>query len=102
MLNTFSNCFTPVPAHMKSHSLPNHASQNYSKNYSYAIFEILRISPDDFATQLTLLDLPIFLEIKPDELTSCSWNKKNKLTVAPNVVAFSRRFNHVSTDSTKV
>ena len=27
---------------------------------------------------------------------SCSWNKKNKLEVAPNVVAFIKRFNHVS------
>ena len=27
---------------------------------------------------------------------SCSWNKKNKLEVAPNVVAFIKKFNHVS------
>ena len=53
-------------------------------------------SPDDLASQITLLDHPVFCSIMPDELTSCSWTKKNKETVAPNVVAFIRRFNYIS------
>lgn len=87
--NSLNN--TAVPVHAKTQSLPCNVTQNYNKNYSF--FET---KPEDFASQLTLLDLPVFLSIQPDELTSCAWNKKHKLTVAPNVVAFTKRFNHVS------
>lgn len=80
-----------LPSQIKSQSLPNH-----STNGSSYLMNILNVSPEEFASQLTLLDLPVLLAITPDELSSCGWNKKNKLTIAPNVVAFSRRFNHVS------
>ena len=53
-------------------------------------------SPDDLAAQLTIMDQLVFRDIGPEELTSCSWNKKNKLEVAPNIVNLTRRFNHVS------
>ena len=42
--------------------------------------------------QLTLLDLPVFCAIQPEELSSCKWNKKNKREIAPNIVAFISRF----------
>ena len=42
--------------------------------------------------QLTLLDLPVFCAIQPEELISCKWNKKNKREIAPNIVAFISRF----------
>lgn len=60
------------------------------------IISALRVSPDELAGQITLLDFPVFAAIQPDELTSCSWTKKNKHQIAPNVVAFTRRFNHTS------
>ncbi|KAJ8686356.1 hypothetical protein QAD02_022150 [Eretmocerus hayati] len=77
----------------KSNSLPGRCSVNSPlPNANVAI----EIPAEDLATQLTLLDVGVFKSIRPEELSSCSWNKKNKLIVAPNVVSFTRRFNHTS------
>lgn len=54
------------------------------------------MAPDSVAAQLTLMVFPMFQRIQPEELTSCGWSKNNKLDVAPNVVAMTRHFNHVS------
>nr|CAD7195753.1 unnamed protein product [Timema douglasi] len=74
-----------VPVHSKSHSLPLNAS---IKSYDLVVFDPLRVLPEDFASQVTLLDVPVFRAICSEELVSCAWNKKNKLDVAPNVVSF--------------
>ncbi|XP_072930455.1 ras-specific guanine nucleotide-releasing factor RalGPS1 isoform X2 [Epargyreus clarus] len=78
----------------KTSSLP--AASSINQTWDEIVCSAMRVAPEDIANQLSLLDLPCFKSIKPEELTSCGWNKANKLTVAPNVVAFTKRFNRVS------
>lgn len=77
----------------KSNSLPGRCNVSSPVPNATVATEI---PAEDLASQLTLLDAGVFKCIRPEELSSCSWNKKNKLLVAPNVVSFTRRFNHVS------
>jgi len=63
---------------------------------SPVVQSIVHVSAENVAGQLTLLVVPIFAKIQPEELTSCGWSKSNKLEIAPNVVAMTRHFNHVS------
>lgn len=77
----------------KTQSLPTNTSIS---DMDAVVLNALRIPPDELAGQITLLDFPAFADIIPDELTSCAWTKKNKYTVAPNIVAFTKRFNHTS------
>ncbi|XP_055541462.1 ras-specific guanine nucleotide-releasing factor RalGPS1 [Wyeomyia smithii] len=84
---TYKRCSTPN----KSQSLPPNSS---IANIDSIIISCLGVAPEELANQLTLLDFPVFTAIQPDELTSCAWNKKNKAELSPNVVAFTKRFNH--------
>lgn len=75
----------------KTQSLPINATIN---GLDSIILSALRVSAEELAGQITLLDFPEFAAIQPDELTSCAWTKKNKHVVAPSIVAFTKRFNH--------
>ncbi|CAK1555027.1 unnamed protein product [Leptosia nina] len=77
----------------KTNSLPGAASIG---RWDVHVCCAMQISPEDIANQLSLLDLPCFKAIRPKELLTCGWTKSNKATVAPNVVAFTKRFNRVS------
>ncbi|XP_017961703.1 ras-specific guanine nucleotide-releasing factor RalGPS1 isoform X1 [Drosophila navojoa] len=88
----YSIATTAAPAN-KSQSLPAHGS---IKQLDAVILSALRVPADVLANQITLLDFPVFALIQPDELSSCAWTKKDKHVVTPNIVAFTKRFNHTS------
>ncbi|XP_026102053.1 ras-specific guanine nucleotide-releasing factor RalGPS1-like [Carassius auratus] len=71
-------------------------SADYTKSYDAVVFDVLKVTPEEFASQITLMDAPVFKAIQPEELSSCGWNKKEKHSLAPNVVSITRRFNQVS------
>ncbi|RNA42898.1 ras-specific guanine nucleotide-releasing factor 1 [Brachionus plicatilis] len=62
-----------------------------NKAFDDVVFDILKVGPDEIAGQLTLIDLPLFKAIEPDELISCKWMSREKLIKAPNIVQFTRR-----------
>ncbi|KAI4816478.1 hypothetical protein KUCAC02_008805 [Chaenocephalus aceratus] len=82
-------------ASSSSDSLDGHCV-DYAKSYDAVVFDVLKVTPGEFASQITLMDAPVFKAIHPEELACCGWNGKEKHRMAPNIVAFTRRFNQVS------
>ncbi|KAK2863905.1 hypothetical protein Q7C36_003059 [Tachysurus vachellii] len=79
-----------------SESLSEKGSAELKKSFDAVVFDVLKVTPEEYAGQITLMDAPVFKAIQPEELSSCGWNKKEKHSSAPNAVAFTRRFNQVS------
>uniref|UniRef100_A0AAY5KMD4 Ral GEF with PH domain and SH3 binding motif 2 n=1 Tax=Esox lucius TaxID=8010 RepID=A0AAY5KMD4_ESOLU len=75
-----------------SESLSDKGSEP-KKSFDAVVFDVLKVTPEEYAGQITLMDAPVFKAIQPEELSSCGWNKKEKHSSAPNAVAFTRRFN---------
>ncbi|KAK1786862.1 hypothetical protein P4O66_017244 [Electrophorus voltai] len=87
-------------------------SLDSAKSYDAVVFDVLRVTPEEFASQTIHYGLAQRFSSCPSEgaamccshvwndrvseLASCGWNKKEKHSLAPNVVAFTRRFNQVS------
>ncbi|XP_031558507.1 ras-specific guanine nucleotide-releasing factor RalGPS2-like [Actinia tenebrosa] len=67
-----------------------------NKNFDAVVFDIRKVTPEEFAKEVTYKDIYVFKSIRPEELSGCGWTKKDKLKLAPNVVAFIQRFNHIS------
>ncbi|XP_062308772.1 ras-specific guanine nucleotide-releasing factor RalGPS2 [Osmerus eperlanus] len=78
-----------------SESLSEKGSE-LKKSFDAVVFDVLKVTPEEYAGQITLMDAPVFQAIQPEELSSCGWNKKEKHSSAPNAVAFTRRFNQTS------
>ncbi|XP_072723503.1 ras-specific guanine nucleotide-releasing factor RalGPS2 isoform X4 [Ciconia boyciana] len=79
-----------------SESLSDKGSAELKKSFDAVVFDVLKVTPEEYAGQITLMDVPVFKAIQPEELASCGWNKREKYSSAPNAVAFTRRFNLVS------
>ncbi|XP_034386367.1 ras-specific guanine nucleotide-releasing factor RalGPS2 isoform X2 [Cyclopterus lumpus] len=77
-------------------SLSDKGSSDLKKSFDAVVFDVLKVTPEEYAGQIMLMDAPVFKAIQPEELSSCGWNKKEKHSSAPNVVAFTRRFNQTS------
>lgn len=89
-------------AAIKSQSLPRNSSltsvnsDGSSSEVDTTVGNVLCLSVDDLASQMTLLDKQVFASIQTEEFQSCSWTKKEKCITSPNIVAMTRRFNNVS------
>uniref|UniRef100_A0A4W3H1R9 Ral GEF with PH domain and SH3 binding motif 2 n=1 Tax=Callorhinchus milii TaxID=7868 RepID=A0A4W3H1R9_CALMI len=71
-------------------SLSERASSDPKKSFDAVVFDVLKVTPEEFAVSTVWWMCPVHAM----ELSSCGWNKKEKHSLAPNVVAFTRRFNH--------
>uniref|UniRef100_A0AAX7SC22 Ral GEF with PH domain and SH3 binding motif 2 n=1 Tax=Astatotilapia calliptera TaxID=8154 RepID=A0AAX7SC22_ASTCA len=89
-------CVCDFQKSSSSESLSDKASSELKKSFDAVVFDVLKVTPEEYAGQITLMDAPVFKAIQPEELSSCGWNKKEKHSSAPNVVAFTCRFNQTS------
>ncbi|PIO24535.1 hypothetical protein AB205_0212010 [Aquarana catesbeiana] len=78
-----------------SESLSDKDSASLKKSFDAVVFDVLMATPEEYAGQITLMDMLVFKAIQPEEFSSCGWNKKEKYSSAPNAMAFTKRFNQI-------
>uniref|UniRef100_A0A8C9K766 Ral GEF with PH domain and SH3 binding motif 1 n=1 Tax=Panthera tigris altaica TaxID=74533 RepID=A0A8C9K766_PANTA len=49
-----------------SDSLEGQGCDYASKSYDAVVFDVLKVSPEEFASQITLMDIPVFKAIQPE------------------------------------
>ncbi|KAL8174364.1 UNVERIFIED_CONTAM: Ras-specific guanine nucleotide-releasing factor RalGPS1 [Gekko kuhli] len=53
-----------------SDSLEGRSSDYAHKSYDAVVFDVLKVTPEEFASQITLMDMPVFKAIQPEMLSS--------------------------------
>ncbi|CAH8681033.1 unnamed protein product [Schistosoma rodhaini] len=61
-----------------------------------AFADITKVSSEEFAKQITLIELSYFKAIHREEFASLKWNGREKHLCAPNIVASTRWFNQIN------
>lgn len=49
-----------------SDSLEGQSCDHASKSYDAVVFDVLKVTPEEFASQITLMDIPVFKAIQPE------------------------------------
>uniref|UniRef100_A0A4W3GSM0 Ras-GEF domain-containing protein n=1 Tax=Callorhinchus milii TaxID=7868 RepID=A0A4W3GSM0_CALMI len=49
-----------------SESLDGQCSDYAMKSYDAVVFDVLKVTPEEFASQITLMDVPVFKVIQPE------------------------------------
>lgn len=67
MANVTVTSATPEDS-SSSDSLEGRSSDYANKSYDAVVFDVLKVTPEEFASQITLMDMPVFKAIQPEGL----------------------------------
>ncbi|EMP34571.1 Ras-specific guanine nucleotide-releasing factor RalGPS1 [Chelonia mydas] len=56
----------PLEDSSSSDSLEGRSSDYANKSYDAVVFDVLKVTPEEFASQITLMDMPVFKAIQPE------------------------------------
>ena len=65
MANVMVTSATPEGS-SSSDSLEGRSSDYANKSYDAVVFDVLKVTPEEFASQITLMDMPVFKAIQPE------------------------------------